>query len=422
MIGTKLGSYEIIEEVGKGGMATVYRAYQPSVDRFVAVKVIRQSIAEDPQAMARFQREARVVARLEHPHVLPIHDFAHDPPYIVMRYLEGGTLKDVLRRGRLPLDEVGYLLRQVAAALDYAHRQGVVHRDVKPSNILIDGEGNAFVSDFGIARIVSQGGVGAGQGLTQSGSLMGTPGYMAPEQAMGCGADHRADLYSLAVVVFEILSGQLPYRGETPMDAVFKHVSEPVPSACALNDSLPAALDEVLRRAMAKDPAARYGTASELAEAIVVALGGTVAHTPRGLQEAAAESVRMILEERKERRGEDRGHAGQAWGWARRGEGHRLAAHAHGAQQAGNGALYGPDRVCRVHRRGGRRGGARHARTTMGAAGEGHRRSRRVGARPRLRHGAGPVGCGVCPGRRRGASHPRCAGDAGCAARVLGRG
>jgi predicted ATPase/class 3 adenylate cyclase len=192
---------------------------------------------------------------------------------------------------------VGFLLRQVAAALDYAHRQGVVHRDVKPSNIMIDGEGNAYVSDFGIARMV-------GQGLTQSGSLMGTPGYMAPEQAMGRGADHRADLYSLGVVVFEMLVGQLPYQAENPIEAVFKHVSEPVPSACALNDSLPPAVDEVLRRAMAKDPAARYGTASELAEAVVVALGGTVARTPKGLQAAAAESVLMIREQREERRDE----------------------------------------------------------------------------------------------------------------------
>jgi serine/threonine-protein kinase len=197
MIGTKLGPYEIVEQIGQGGMATVYRAYQPSVDRHVAIKVIRGSIAEDEEAMARFRREARVVARLEHPHVLPIHDFAHDPPYIVMRYLEGGTLENALSRGRLPWDEVGFLLRQVAAALDYAHRQGVVHRDVKPSNVLIDGEGNAFVTDFGIARLVGQAAVGDGQALTQSGTLIGTLGYIAPEQALGGAVDHRVDLYSL---------------------------------------------------------------------------------------------------------------------------------------------------------------------------------------------------------------------------------
>jgi len=306
VIGTRLGSYEIVEEIGEGGMATVYRAYQPSVDRFVAVKVIRQSIAGDAEAMARFQREARVVARLEHLHVLPIHDFdgAHDPPYIVMRYVEGGTLKEVLRRGQLPLEEIGFLLRQVSAALDYAHRQGVVHRDVKPSNIMIDGEGNAFVSDFGTARMVGRAGVGLGEGLTQSGSMMGTPGYMAPEQAMGEGVDHRADLYSLGVMAFEMLTGQLPYQAENPMQVVIQHLNEPVPSACAWDPRLPAAVDDVLRRAMAKDPGARYGTASELTEAMVAALGGTVARTARSLQAAAQESVLMILEEREKRRDE----------------------------------------------------------------------------------------------------------------------
>jgi class 3 adenylate cyclase len=285
-------------------MATVYRAYQPSVDRHVAIKVIRGAIAEDAEAMARFRREARVVARLEHPHVLPIHDYAHDPPYIVMRYLEGGTLEDALSRGRLPWGEVGFLLRQVAAALDYAHRQGVVHRDVKPSNVLIDGEGNAFVADFGIARLVGQAAVGNGQALTQSGTLIGTLGYIAPEQALGQAVDHRADLYALGVVTFEILTGCLPYRAENPLEAVVQHIQAPVPSAVACDARLPPAVDGVLRRAMAKEPAARYGTASELAEAIVTALGGAVAHTPTSLRAAAQEQIRQVSEGREERKGE----------------------------------------------------------------------------------------------------------------------
>ncbi|RMG76108.1 MAG: serine/threonine protein kinase, partial [Chloroflexi bacterium] len=155
MIGTRIGSYEIIEEIGRGGMATVYRAYQPSTDRFVAIKVIHQSVALMDQGIERFQREARLIARLEHPHLLPVFDFdaSHDPPYIVMRYLEGGTLKDILDKHPLPLNEIAFMMRQITSALDYAHRQGVIHRDIKPSNIMIDQEGNAFLMDFGIARI-----------------------------------------------------------------------------------------------------------------------------------------------------------------------------------------------------------------------------------------------------------------------------
>jgi serine/threonine protein kinase/tetratricopeptide (TPR) repeat protein len=306
VIGTKLGSYEIIEEIGKGGMATVYRAYQPTVGRHVAVKVIKKSIAEDEVSMVRFRREARLIARLEHPHLLPIYDFddAHDPPYIVMRYMEGGTLKDVLRRGQIPFEEIGYLLRQIAAALDYAHRQGIVHRDIKPSNIMIDREGNAFVADFGIARPVAMTKADTGQDLTQSGSLIGTPDYMAPEQAMGREVSHQTDIYSLGVILFEMLTGQLPYQADSPMGVAIQHIEEPVPSACALNGSLPCATDEVLQRAMAKDPADRHQSVSELTEDIIAALGRTVTTAPKSLQAAAEESVQLITRERQKRQGE----------------------------------------------------------------------------------------------------------------------
>src|SRR5579859_2282686 len=228
MIGSKLGQYELIEEVGRGGMAAVYRAYQSSMDRFVAVKVIYRSIAADTRTLERFQREARLVARLEHPHILPVYDYdgAHDPPYIVMRYLQSGTLKDVLEREKLPLSEVAQLFAQIAAALDYAHRQGVIHRDIKPSNIMIDREGNAFLTDFGIARAIE---TSDAQGLTGTGIAIGTPGYMAPEQGMGSPIDARADMYALGVMLFEMLAGVLPYKGETPMAVIMKHINAPVP-------------------------------------------------------------------------------------------------------------------------------------------------------------------------------------------------
>src|SRR5258708_9912854 len=177
MIGAKFGQYELIEELGRGGMATVYRAYQRNVDRFVAVKVIHMAIAADSTALERFTREARLIARLEHPHILPVYDYdgQHDPPYIVMRYLPSGTLKDILQREQLPYSEVIYLMGQVASALDYAHRQGVVHRDIKPSNIMVDADGNAFLTDFGIARMVE----GTMDGLPGTGMAIGTPGYMS---------------------------------------------------------------------------------------------------------------------------------------------------------------------------------------------------------------------------------------------------
>jgi len=191
-------------------MATVYRARQPSVSRDVAIKVITTGVANDDRAVQRFQREARLIARLEHPYILPVYDFdgRHAPPYIVMRCLDCGTLKDVIGQRALPHDEVAYLLRQVGAALDYAHRQGIVHRDVKPSNILIDREGNAFVADFGIARMVS--GEHDAQ-ITASGAMVGTPNYASPEQARGEGdVNRRADVYAQGVVLFEMLTGERP--------------------------------------------------------------------------------------------------------------------------------------------------------------------------------------------------------------------
>jgi serine/threonine protein kinase len=228
MIGTRVGIYEIVEEIGRGGMATVFRAYQPSMERFVAVKVIHKSIATDDTAVERFMREARLVAKLEHPHLLPVYDYdgEHEPPYIVMRYLESGTLSDVLERGPLPLVEIAHMMRQIASVLDYAHRQGIIHRDIKPSNIMIDAEGNAFLTDFGIARITE---TTETHGLTQTGFAVGTPGYMAPEQGLGDTVDARVDIYALSVMLFQMATGRMPYTSETPMGVILKHLNDPVP-------------------------------------------------------------------------------------------------------------------------------------------------------------------------------------------------
>jgi class 3 adenylate cyclase/tetratricopeptide (TPR) repeat protein/tRNA A-37 threonylcarbamoyl transferase component Bud32 len=282
MIGKKLRAYEITEEIGSGGMATVYRAYQPSMDRHVAIKVIRSSILHDPALKERFQREARLIARLEHPHLLPVYDFdgEHDPPYIVMRYLDGGTLKQVQERGQVPRGEFLYLLRQLAGALDYAHRQGVVHRDLKPSNVMIDREGNAFLTDFGIARAA-----GGDKDLTGTGLLIGTPGYMAPEQARGDGTvDRAADIYSLGVMAFEVLTGAPPYASESSFDVILAHVNSPVPRATERCRDLPKAVDAVLARALAKNPAERFASAAEFVESLTRALRIQPSASPAALQ------------------------------------------------------------------------------------------------------------------------------------------
>ncbi|RMG80316.1 MAG: serine/threonine protein kinase, partial [Chloroflexi bacterium] len=273
MIGTRLGIYEIIEELGKGGMATVYRAYQPNLDRYVAIKIIHRAIAQDQGGLERFQREARLVTKLEHPHILPLYDydFDHDPPYIVMRYLEGGTLKEIINQGVLPLGEVAHIMRQIASALDHAHRMGVVHRDIKPSNIMVDQDGNAFLTDFGIARIQS------GEGLTQTGFTVGTPEYMAPEQGLGLAVDTRADIYSLGVMLFQMLTQQMPYSAATPMAIILQHMNAPVPSAHEVNPNLPPQIDDIIAKAMAKKPEERYQSAGELAEALVGLVGGSAA-------------------------------------------------------------------------------------------------------------------------------------------------
>jgi tetratricopeptide (TPR) repeat protein len=267
-----LGSYQIMEQIGVGGMATVYRARQPSMDRIVAIKVIQGGLT-DPAAIQRFQREARLVARLEHPHILPVYDFdaAHDPPYIVMRCLDGGTLEAVLERGPLPPIDAAVLMRQVCAGLDYAHRQGVIHRDVKPSNILIDQDGNAFVSDFGIARSAEG---SASLRLTQEGMVLGSVEYMSPEQVMGRrDIDPRSDLYSLGVLLFQMLSGHLPYESDPPLGVLAMHLNAPIPSLHELCPHLPPEIDAVIQKALAKSRDDRYTSAVVLSASLDAALG-----------------------------------------------------------------------------------------------------------------------------------------------------
>ena len=274
----KFGRYEIKSEIGRGGMATVYYAYDPNFEREVAIKVLPHEFLHDPQFRVRFEREAKMVALIEHPAIVPVYDFGeeNDQPYIVMRYMSGGSLADKLKNGPLPVAKVTQLLSVLAPALDAAHAKGIIHRDLKPGNILFDQYDNPYISDFGIARLTNA----ANATLTGS-VIVGTPAYMSPEQIQGDRAlDGRSDIYALGVILFQMLTGAMPYQADTPAKMMMAHLLEPIPQIHAANQNLPPALDVVVDQAMAKDPTQRFQSAGAMATLLQeVASGKVIAPT-----------------------------------------------------------------------------------------------------------------------------------------------
>ncbi len=260
------GRYEIINELGHGGMATVYRARDPIFDRIVAVKVLPVSLTAAPNFRLRFEREAKTVAALDHPAIVPIFDYGEEAgqPFMVMRYMSGGSLAERLKEGGLTITEIQAIMKRMCQALDHAHQQGIVHRDIKPANILFDQYGEACLADFGVVHL-SQGDAA----LTATGAIIGTPAYMSPEQIQGDKTlDGRSDIYALGVVLFEMLTGQQPFRSDTPTKTMFAHITEPVPRVRQYRSGLPAGVEVVIDRALAKDREQRFPTAAALAAAI----------------------------------------------------------------------------------------------------------------------------------------------------------
>ena len=266
----KFGRYEIKAEIGRGGMATVYHAYDPRFEREVAIKVLPREMLHDVQFRTRFDREAKTIAMLEHPAIVPVYDFGEEDgqPYFVMRYMTGGSLSDRMKNGPMAIQEAARIMMHIAPALDDAHNKGIIHRDLKPGNILFDQFNEPYISDFGIAKLSES------QTNVTGSAIVGTPAYMSPEQAQGEGIDGRSDIYGLGVILFELLTGQQPYHGDTPMSVVVKHITDPVPHILDVKPDLPPDTEVIIEKAMAKDRNERFQNVRSLAEALTSLASG----------------------------------------------------------------------------------------------------------------------------------------------------
>ena len=268
----KIGRYEIKSELGRGGMATVYRGYDPRFEREVAVKVLPPELLHsDPQFKLRFEREAKIIAQLEHSSIVPVYDVDTDgdQPYFVMRYMTGGSLSERIKAGVFTVEEATRIIERVGPGLDEAHSKDIVHRDIKPSNILFDNRGTPYISDFGIAKL-SQ----AQAGNVTGSAIIGTPAYMAPEQAQGDMVDGRVDIYALGIILYEMVTGRQPYEADTPMAVALKHITDPVPHILTANPKLPPGMDMVIQKAMAKNRDERFANSKEMIDALHAVMRG----------------------------------------------------------------------------------------------------------------------------------------------------
>ncbi len=255
-VGENVGPYRIIEQLGQGGMATVYKAYHAALDRYVAIKALHPAFGEDQSFLSRFQREARLVAKLEHPNIVPVYDYAEHEgrPYLVMKFIEGDTLKARLTEGPLTSSEIEKIVETVGSALAYAHKQGILHRDIKPSNVLVANDGQLYLADFGLARIAQ-----SGESTLSSDMIMGTPQYISPEQAVGKrDLDEGTDIYSFGVMMYEMVVGQVPFNADTPFSIIHDHIYSPLPLPRLVNPKVPESVERVLLKALAKERADRY--------------------------------------------------------------------------------------------------------------------------------------------------------------------
>jgi serine/threonine-protein kinase len=278
----QIGRYLIRRELGRGGMATVYLAHDPRFGRDVALKALPREFLHDPQFRGRFEREVQTIARLEHPAIVPVYDAGEEDglPYLVMRYMAGGSLHDRMHAGRLAIPQIVEIAQRIGEALDYAHSQGLVHRDLKPGNILFDHRGNAYLADFGIVKVLE-----ATATLTSSGAV-GTPPYMSPEQIHGDKTiDGRSDLYSLGIIVFQMLAGRVPYEGDSPPKVMMAHLLQPIPRLRDVRAELSTGWQPALDKALAKEREHRFPTAGDFARALAAVarrepLGGEPSPSP----------------------------------------------------------------------------------------------------------------------------------------------